>query len=300
MLIAHLSDLHLRDDGDVAWLDRQLDHIAARNPVHLAITGDLLDRWNAPHLSRALDRLAEHGLLDAARLTILHGNHDLASSGGHPRERVDLYRMALRFWDPPPLVAHRRRLFHSAINQRCRGVAGDTPFLKTLDNGARLAVIDTVPVPWRPIGYTRGSLTVRHAIGCVRNNEMTWLSRQDGSTPLIVFAHHYPLEVAAFRWTPDTGVADWRWHGMLRRVLREVCVPMEIPEHDRRGFWEAARSAAVRLVLCGHVHRARLEWHDGIAVGLNGQGGASWAGRTVAFYEVSDAGITCELWKAEP
>jgi hypothetical protein len=31
LLIAHLSDLHLKDAGDVVWLERQLDGIAARN-----------------------------------------------------------------------------------------------------------------------------------------------------------------------------------------------------------------------------------------------------------------------------
>ena len=299
MLIAHLSDLHLRDDGDVTWLGRQLDHIAARNPAHLAITGDLLDRWDPPLLARALDCFAHRGLLDATRLTILHGNHDLASSGGHPRQRADLYRMALRFWDPPPLVAYRRRLFHSAIERRAPGVIGETPFLKTLDAGARLAVVDTVKVPWRAISYTRRTVTVRHAIGCVRRNEMTWLSQQNGSTPLIVLAHHYPLEVAPFRWTPVDGPPGGRWNAPLRGVLREVCVPMAIGDHDRRLFWDAAQSAGVRLVLCGHVHRARLEWRGRIAIGLNGQSGASWAGRTVAFYDVSDTDVTCELWNAE-
>jgi len=299
VLIAHLSDLHLRDDGDVAWLDRQLDRITARTPTHLAVTGDLLDRWDPDLLSRALDRFAARGLLDGTRLTILHGNHDLASSGGHPRERADLYRLALRFWDPPPLVGRRHRLFLKMINRRAPGVAGTTPFVKTLETGARIAVIDTVPVPWRPVSYRRGTLTVRHAIGCVRNSEMRWLARQRGQAPLIVLAHHYPLGVAPFRWTPDRQLAGSRWNGALVRVLREVCVPMELPERDRRSFWDAAHAAGVRLVLCGHVHRARLDWQDGVAVGLNGQSGASWAGRTVAFYELSAGGITCQLWNAE-
>ena len=128
---------------------------------------------------------------------------------------------------------------------------------------------------------------------------MTWLSQQKGSSPLIVLAHHYPLEVAPFRWMPGDDPAGGRWNAPLRRVLREVCVPMEIGDHDRRLFWDAAQSAGARLVLCGHVHRARLEWRGRIAIGLNGQSGASWAGRTVAFYDVSDTDVTCELWNAE-
>jgi len=299
VLIAHLSDLHLRDDGDVAWLDRQLAHIVARKPAHLAVTGDLLDRWDPRVLSKALDRFAAHDLLDQGRLTVLHGNHDLASSGGHPRERRDLVRLAVRFWDPPPLVARRRRLFLSMLNERASGVAAASPFLKTLSDGARIAVVDTVPVPWRPLSYAGGCLTVHHAIGCVRKEEASWLSRQQGSGPLILLMHHYPVRVPAFRWRPDLTILQSRWLSGVRTLLREVCVPTEIPDSERQLLWDAARGAGVRLLLCGHLHRARLEWHDRIAVGLNGESGAAWAGRTVAFYEISERGIAADLWHAE-
>jgi len=30
VLVAHLSDLHLKDDADAVWLDHQLDRILAR------------------------------------------------------------------------------------------------------------------------------------------------------------------------------------------------------------------------------------------------------------------------------
>jgi hypothetical protein len=70
--------------------------------------------------------------------------------------------------------------------------------------------------------------------------------------------------------------------------MNEVRVPMEIPEPHRTRFWEAVKESGTRLVLCGHVHRARLEWKNGIAVGLNGQSGADWAGRTIAYYDLSE------------
>ena len=282
MLIAHLSDLHLRDAGDVAWLDRQLSRIAARRPAHLAITGDLLDRWDPLLLERALDAFAAHGLLDGEHLTVLHGNHDLASSGGHPRRNADLWRLAVRFWDPPPLIQHRRRRFYATIERRAAGVARPAPWTKTIA-GARIAVLDTVPLPWRPFRYANRTVEVRHAVGGVAERDAGWLGQQRSDTPLLLFVHHYPLPTTPFTWTPDRHGEPL---GVLKRFVREVQVPMAIPDADRERFWRAAGAAAVRVVLCGHVHRARLDWHEGIAVGLNGQSGADWAGRTIAFYEI--------------
>jgi predicted phosphodiesterase len=67
---------------------------------------------------------------------------------------------------------------------------------------------------------------------------------------------------------------------------------MAIPQPGRTALQQAAARAGTRLLLCGHVHRARLEWHDGIAVGLNGQSGAEWAQRTIAFYDIGASAIT--------
>jgi 3',5'-cyclic AMP phosphodiesterase CpdA len=285
VLLGHLSDLHLRDAGDVAALERQLDRIAARNPAHLFITGDLLDRWNPGLLQRALDVLHARALLDPERLTLLHGNHDLASSGGYPRDRRDLWRLAWRFWDPPPLIASRRRRFYGAIRQRAEGVASPSPWRKTIAAGLRVVALDTVPVHWWPVGVSSRILTVQHALGCVRAAELAWLNAQPAE-PTVLLVHHYPLDAPQFAWRPD---------GPLGRMVDEVRVPMMIPEDQRRALWEAAQRAGTRLALCGHVHRARLEWQDGIAVGLNGQSGAAWAGRTIAFYDVRPEGIAASF-----
>jgi len=270
----------MRDDGDVIAFSRQLDRIAARDPAHLAITGDLLDRWDPRLLERALDALADHGLLDADRLTILHGNHDLASSGGHPRRTADLWRLVLRFWDPPPLVRSRRRRFYRAITDRATGVASAAPFVKTLSSGWRLGVVDTVPIPWRPLRTTGATVIVQHAVGCARRREVEWLaSLGDEAEPLLLLAHHYPLDPPEFHWKP---------HSRLRHVIHEVRVPMAIPEAQRTGLLDAASAAGVRLLLCGHVHRARLAFHGRVPIGLNGQSGADWAGRTIAYYNLAE------------
>lgn len=278
MLIAHLSDSHIRDAADMRAFEHQLDRVAARAPGHLVLSGDLLDRWRPALLARALDALAARGLLEAGRTTIIHGNHDLASSGGHPRSHVDLARLVLRAWDLPPIIAARRRRFYAAIERRAPGVAAPAPLAKDL-GAMSLATLDSVALPWTPLRFRDGRVQSRHAVGCIRDSEIDGLSiALPGGKPALLVLHHYPLAVAPFRW---------------QKTRFEV--PMEIPETHRVKLWAAARDAGVRLILCGHVHRARLDWHDGIAIGLQGQSGAAWAGRPIGWYQVDAGSVTMEL-----
>jgi 3',5'-cyclic AMP phosphodiesterase CpdA len=271
MLIAHLSDSHLRDAADLRAFERQLDRVAAGAPDHLVMSGDLLDRWNPRLLRRALDALASRGMLDPARTTIIHGNHDLGSSGGHPRRRTDLLRLVLRAWDLPPVIAARRRRFYSAI------ASAEMPWVKDLGT-VSLAALDTIPSPWLPIRIRHGLVQGRLGAGRVRDEDLAWLRHAlPKNKPALLVLHHYPLAVTPFRWN------------------RRFEVLMEIPAADRRKLWDAARDAGVRLVLCGHVHRARLDWHDGIAIGLQGQSGAAWAGRSIAWYQLDDADVRMTL-----
>lgn len=268
----------MRDAADLRAFEHQLDRVGAGGADHLVISGDLLDRWRPRLLSDALGALSAHSLLAPARLSIVHGNHDLTSSGAHPRSRADLPRLLFRAWDPPPLVAARRRRFYAAIERKAPGVAAAAPFAKHLD-AVTIATIDSVAVPWIPFRVRDGVIQLRHAAGCVRDAEIDGLTRAPAAGPVILVMHHYPLPVVPYRW-PNA----------------KVDVLMEIPEDDRRKLWAAARTLGVRLVLCGHIHRARLEWHDGIAVGLQGQSGAGWAGRPIAWYEVpANGNVTMTL-----
>jgi len=291
--IAHLSDLHLRDEADAVEFDRQLDCIAAEPVEHLVISGDLLDRWSPPLLERALDALAARRFLDPARVTIIHGNHDLASSGGHPREQRDLLRLALRFWDPPPLLRRRRQRFYGLLRARSAPLGIMPPFRKELSGGVTLAAIDSVPFPWVPFTIGSGGLTLQHAKGAIAPKDLDWLAAQR-SERLVVVMHHYPLDAGAFSWRYDRWhrKGSSRWLSNLSRLT--VTVPMDVEEGNRERLWKAIEESEVLAVLCGHLHRARLDQRGAVAVALNGQSGADWAGRTIAFYRLEGRAVVAE------
>lgn len=263
----------MRDAADLRAFEHQLDRVGAGGADHLVISGDLLDRWRPRLLTAALDALSGRGLLAPGRVSIVHGNHDLTSSGAHPRSRADLPRLVVRAWDPPPVVAARRRRFYAAIERKAPGIAALSPFSKDL-GAVTIATIDSVPVPWLPLRVRDGAVQLRHAEGSVRDADAEWLKGTlPRGKPVVLVLHHYPLPVPPFRWQNA-----------------KVDVLMEIPSADRKKLWSAAHAAGVRLILCGHIHRARLEWHEGIAVGLQGQSGAGWAGRPIAWYQVPNNG----------
>jgi hypothetical protein len=292
VVLAHLSDLHLRDETDAVEFDRQLDCIGAQSVDHLIITGDLLDRWNPPLLERTLDALAARQFLRADRLTIIHGNHDLASSGGHPREQRDFWRLALRFWDPPPLLRRRRRRFYEAIAARDPRIGQLPPFRKDLRDGLTIAAVDSVPFPWKPLTIGVGGLTLQHARGAIADSDLRWLASQRAGR-LAVLVHHYPLDAGSFQWRYG------RWRGRQPASLPgldrlTLTVPMDVDARDRKRFWRAVDECGAFAVFCGHLHRARLDRRGEVSVGLNGQSGAEWAGRTIAFYRIEGRAVAAE------
>jgi hypothetical protein len=266
--IAHLGDHHLRERDELPFLDRQLAR-AASEATHIVFSGDLLDRWDPALLVESRERLAANGLIDPDRLTIIHGNHDVASSGGWPRRRGDILRMVLRFWDPPPLLARRRERFTELFSP----VAAPLPFEKRIAGGRlRLLAIDSTPFPWAPFTYGRRALRLRTALGAVRLSDVEWLESLP-EFPSLLLMHHYPLPTPALLWNEGRVVVPMHVRGPVDRLLA------------------AAARAGVRLIACGHVHRTQLDWHDGIAVGLQGQSGAGWANRPLTVYELEESTV---------
>ncbi|HSL21726.1 MAG TPA: metallophosphoesterase [Vicinamibacterales bacterium] len=265
--IVHFGDLHLRDRAELSLFERQLARAADERPDHIVISGDLVDRWNGRLLRGARRALASDGLLDAARLTIIHGNHDLASSGGWPRTRADIPRMVLRFWDPPPLLAWRRARFARLFAPASEPL----PFERQLGGGLRLLAIDSTPLPFLPFVAQGRRLRLLTALGRLRERDLRWLASR-AAAPSVLVIHHCPVLTPPLQWNGG-----------------RVIVPMHV-EGSLDRFWSGAERAGVRLVLCGHIHHTRIFRQGAIAVAAQGQSGADWAGRPFSVHEVGEDG----------
>jgi predicted phosphodiesterase len=285
--LAHLSDLHLRSRDDLDRFEAQVRMLVRARIDHLAVTGDLLERWEPRLFDAALDILRHADLFHRNRLTIIHGNHDLVSAGA-PHTARDRRRLLIRFWDPEPLLRWRRRRFYQKVAPLFAGSAEGLPAIKEDVCGIDLLAIDTVPTRFRPVAVRRhtskdrrdrslatGSrIELRHALGTVPDGHAAWLSSlpHPQPRPRVLLMHHYPLP------TPDL---TWR----------RIVIPMEIPKGRRDLLWRAIHDAGVSLVLCGHVHRSRAERIDGVTVGLEGTSGGAWADYGASVWTIDGSGL---------
>ena len=167
------------------------------------------------------------------------------------------------------------------------------PFRKELGGGVTLAAVDSVPFPWVPLTFNAAASRCSMPAVRSRARELAWLAAQK-SERLALLMHHYPLDAGAFSWRYDRWRKDGSSPWLSRLGRLSVTVPMDVKERNRERLWAAIEQSQVFAVFCGHVHRARLDHRGAVAVALNGQSGAEWAGRTIAFYRIEGRSVAAE------
>ena len=229
-----------------------------------------------------------------ARVTIIHGNHDLASSGGHPREQRDLLAArAAVLGTLPRCSGWRRKRFYRLLSARNAHLGIMPPFRKDLGGGVTLAAVDSVPFPWVPLTFNAGGITLQHARGAIAPRQLAWLAAQKSERPRPADA---PLPARR-----------GRLQLALRPLAQKRIVTLAVASRasERHGadgcegkeperLWAAIEQSQVFAVFCGHLHRARLDHRGAVAVALNGQSGAEWLGRTIAFYRIEGRSVAAE------
>lgn len=98
--IAHISDLHISykdEDGNGKKLVELLNDIKEKNCDHIFITGDLVENPEEQDLHYVKEILAKFDLIDAEKLSIVPGNHDIF--GGAYKEGLGAINFPLRCRD---------------------------------------------------------------------------------------------------------------------------------------------------------------------------------------------------------
>jgi 3',5'-cyclic AMP phosphodiesterase CpdA len=255
-IIAHLSDPHLSRrhyPEHIKSFKALLRAVLDAGCDHVVITGDIVSTAEPDDYHLAREVLGTYGLLDASRLTVVPGNHDIFG-GPHRAPDVLHFPKQLRSVDYERTLA----LFEEAFAETFTGVrrlqAGMLyPFLKDAGPFGIIGVNSTMP--WSLSGNPFGS---NGRLGAGQLEALRTLRELDAlrtRVPVVAIHHHLlpqpRVDSGSSMWNR---IEDWtmRLHGR-RRVLRTFA------------------DAGVRHVLHGHVHcNAAVEQH-GVAT-MNGAG----------------------------
>ena len=135
--IAHISDLHLSPFHKRAniWKTRQLlEHIRRINVDHIVMTGDIVADANGADFSLARKILSSHDLLDASRLSVVVGNHDVFG-GVHTAEEIFEFPRRCRSTDHIRRLEEFREHFQELFDGCSFGSRGSAfPYVKQFDN----------------------------------------------------------------------------------------------------------------------------------------------------------------------
>ena len=97
MKIAHLSDLHISHKSrpdNIVHTKRLLEHALNKNADHIVITGDLIHLGDAEDYYELRRLFMELNLLDASKLTLVIGNHDIFGGVHLAEDIIDFPRKA--------------------------------------------------------------------------------------------------------------------------------------------------------------------------------------------------------------
>jgi len=271
--IAHIADLHLSPEHkrfNLRRARRLLEEIARRRVDHVVVTGDIAADADRRDLEIARGLFRNSGLLDAAKLSLVIGNHDVYG-GVHMPEDILTFPRRCKHTDYNAKVEEFRAYFHEAFERCLYGShARVFPYAKVLGDVVLFGV-NTV-AHYSPVGNPVGSN------GEVGDAQFRRLRQLLEAPPLrgkrkIVLAHHHFHKLLP----PAEGTLNSVWAAIERRTMKL---------HGKKRLFELFKECGVLLVLHGHVHVNGEYTRKGLQF-INGGGSLLGAGNGIAFNLIS-------------
>ena len=255
--IAHISDPHLSRQHyreHIKSFKMLLRSMLNEGADHIIISGDLVSTGNEDDYFLTREILANHGLLDSKRLTVVPGNHDIF---GGPHRAVDVlsFPQYIRSVD----YVRNKELFQNAFAETFEGVyrlnpIALFPFVKTI-GPFNIIGLNSIP-PWsltqNPLG-TNGMLDDQQIDAL---EKLTTFGILDDRTNIVVVHHHFN----------DFLQSDYDG-GRLWTKIESNTMRMK----KRKKIIRLFQSFNVRYVLHGHIHRNEIYDRNGILF-ANGAG----------------------------
>jgi len=189
--IAHLADFHVSREyrrGNLRNVRRTLDHVLRMGVDHVVVTGDITANAEDSDFQVARQLFSSFGLLDAKRLTVTIGNHDVFG-GVHTAEDVLHFPGRCRGTDYAGRILSFKRHFEETFEGVTYGGSSSVfPFAKRVGDVVLFAVNSIAPhAPFRnPLG-SNGEVSN----GEIRRLERLLSSRRFAGLRRVVLIHHH-------------------------------------------------------------------------------------------------------------
>jgi Icc protein len=254
--LIHLSDPHLSRQfyrEHMKSFKLLLKSILATGCDHLIITGDIVSTGEEDDYYLAREILGTLDLLDANRLTVVPGNHDIF---GGPHRAVDIlsFPQYIRNVDYARHLDRFQVVFGETLaNVISYGQDSVYPFVKKVGPFSIIG-LNSIP-PWslrrNPFG-TNGKLSDDQRLALLQMQADGHFSK---TIPLVAMHHH-------FNDLQDDSVGGGFWKRIESNTMR-----MKGRTRTLRLF----ESLGIRYVLHGHIHRNEIYRNNSITL-LNGAG----------------------------
>ncbi len=258
MKIAHLSDLHVNAARPGKRLDdvqRLLNEALETGADHFIITGDLSHTGRAEDLWMLREVFSAYDLLDATRLSVVVGNHDIYGTVATPGEVLAFPRRCATV-DVKTAVASFYETFEETLHGAHFALHGDRSVYAKPVGSAVIVGVNSVG-GYSPVANPFGS---KGAIeGSRREALQEVLSSYLYRDRVRIVAMHHHLGRCA--WSDTT-----RNRSTLHKLERHAGRLKE-----KRHIVRLFRSHDVRLVLHGHLHESCFYQRHGQAC-MNGGG----------------------------